>query len=178
MQVGSALPSRLRLAQPSASRLPGLMDFLLDTRMDDTAQRRLYFIQALVLGIPTLAAGGTLAVLAVMVFFSRNRYMGGLESLALLSWGLSGVLGLLAWVWLSIVYLRCGRAGLRRTGPLGWCGIAAGSVGALVVLVIVVRLALEDGWEPLRYLVAGPLLLIPSAQLAWLRWGRGPATAA
>ena len=79
--------------------------------MDDTTQRRLYFIQALVLGIPAVAAGGTLAVIAVMVFFSRNNYVGGLQSVTLLAWGLSGIVGLLAWAWLSIVYLRGGRDG-------------------------------------------------------------------
>lgn len=145
----------------------------LDTFMDDITQRRLYFIQALVLGIPAVAAGGTLAVIAVMVFFSRNNYVSGLQSVTLLAWGLSGIVGLLAWAWLSIVYLRGGRDGLRRTGPLGWIGMAAGSLGALVVVVFVARLVLQGGWAPLGYLAAGPLLLIPSAQLVWLRWACG-----
>ncbi|WP_313347815.1 hypothetical protein [Stenotrophomonas sp.] len=142
--------------------------------MDDIAQRRLYAAQAVLLGLPTLVAGGTLSVLAVLVFFSRNNYMGGIEGMALLAWGLSGIVGLLGWLWLSSVYLRRGRDGLRQSGPLGWICIALGTVGALVVMGLVVRLVGEGGWKDLGYLVAGPLLLVPSAQLVWMRWSRPP----
>ncbi|TGY35924.1 hypothetical protein [Stenotrophomonas maltophilia] len=138
--------------------------------MNDIAQRRTYAVVALLLGLPTLAVGGTLSVLAFIVFFSRNSYMGTLESLALLAWGLSGILGLLGWLWLSGVYLRHGREGLRRSSPLGWIGIACGVIGALSVLVVVMRLLPQGGWEVLGYLTAGPPLLVPSAQLAWMRW--------
>ncbi|WP_422505198.1 hypothetical protein [Stenotrophomonas sp. GZD-301] len=142
--------------------------------MNDLAQRRTYAVLALLLGLPTLAVGGTLSVLAVIVYFSRNSYMGTTESLTLLALGLSGILGLLGWLWLSGVYLRHGRAGLRRSSPLGWIGIACGVIGALIVLVLVMRLVLQDGWALLGYLIAGPPLLIPSAQLAWMRWSGAP----
>lgn len=137
--------------------------------MRDTRQRHLYIAQALLLGIPTLAAGGTLAVVAVYVFFANNRYMGTVEGLVLLGWGLSGLSGLLGWLWLSAVYLRQGRAGLRRAGPLGWIGIALGAIGALAVMGLIGRLWWDGDWQAVIYLVAGPLLLVPSAQLVWMR---------
>lgn len=138
--------------------------------VNDRWHRRRYFVLALVLGLPTLAAGGTLAVMAVTVFFSRNRYLGSSESLLLLVWGLAGILGLLGWLWLSGVYLRQGRAGLRRTGPIAWVAIALGALAALgVVGFIVFALAHGSPWQVLGYLILGPPLLLPSAHLAWLR---------
>lgn len=140
--------------------------------------RRRYLVQMLVLGLPTLAAGGTLAVLAVMLFFSRNRYIGDSESLLLLGWGLSGIVGLLGWLWLSGVYLRHGRAGLQRSGPTAWVGVAFGVLAALGVLgYIVYALASGSPWQVLGYLILGPPLLVPSAQLAWLRARPAPDVA-
>ncbi|MGN7837859.1 hypothetical protein [Stenotrophomonas sp. 22385] len=138
--------------------------------MHETLQRRLYIAQALLLGVPALVAGGGVAGLALYVFFDRHGYMANREGLFLLTWALAGVCGLLGWAWLSVVYLRSGRAALRSTGMLPWVGLGLGVVAALGVVALVAYNSLSgSSWRVLGYLVVGPPLLVSSAHLLWLR---------
>jgi hypothetical protein len=138
--------------------------------MHETLQRRLYIAQALLLGVPALVAGGGVAGLALYVFFDRHGYMANREGLFLLTWALAGVCGLLGWAWLSVVYLRRGRAALRSTGMLPWVGLGLGVVAALGVVALVAYNSLSgSSWRVLGYLVVGPPLLVSSAHLLWLR---------
>lgn len=137
--------------------------------VDDVRHQRLYLAQALGLGVPAVLAGGGLAILAIWAFFTRRTYMGASEGPLLLIWSVAGLCGLLAWLWLSGVYLRRGRNGLRHAGALAWAGLGLGMLGALGVAGFI-AFALVNGspWQVLGYLVFGPLLLLPSAHLAWL----------
>lgn len=137
--------------------------------VDDVRHQRLYLAQALGLGVPAVLAGGGLAILAIWAFFTRRTYMGAGEGPLLLIWSVAGLCGLLAWLWLSGVYLRRGRNGLRHAGALAWAGLGLGMLGALGVAGFI-AFALVNGspWQVLGYLVFGPLLLLPSAHLVWL----------
>ena len=139
----------------------------------DVRHQRLYLAQALVLGVPAVLAGGGLAILAIWAFFTRRTYMGASEGPLLLIWSVAGLCGLLAWLWLSGVYLRRGRNGLRHAGALAWAGLGLGMLGALGVAGFI-AFALVNGspWQVLGYLVFGPLLLLPSAHLVWLARGQ------
>ncbi|WP_256775392.1 MULTISPECIES: hypothetical protein [unclassified Stenotrophomonas] len=141
--------------------------------VDDVRHQRLYLAQALVLGVPAVLAGGGLAILAIWAFFTRRTYMGASEGPLLLIWSVAGLCGLLAWLWLSGVYLRRGRSGLRHAGALAWAGLGLGMLGALGVAGFI-AFALVNGspWQVLGYLVFGPLLLFPSAHLVWLARGQ------
>ncbi len=141
--------------------------------VDDVRHQRLYLAQALVLGVPAVLAGGGLAILAIWAFFTRRTYMGASEGPLLLIWSVAGLCGLLAWLWLSGVYLRRGRNGLRHAGALAWAGLGLGMLGALGVAGFI-AFALVNGspWQVLGYLVFGPLLLLPSAHLVWLARGQ------
>lgn len=141
--------------------------------VDDVRQQRLYLAQALVLGVPAVLAGGGLAILAIWAFFTRRTYMGASEGPLLLIWSVAGLCGLLAWLWLSGVYLRRGRNGLRHAGALAWAGLGLGMLGAFGVAGFI-AFALVNGspWQVLGYLVFGPLLLLPSAHLVWLARGQ------
>ncbi len=139
----------------------------------EIGHHRLYLAQALLLGVPALLAGGGLAIMAAWTFFTRRSDMGANEGLLLLVWSLAGLCGLLGWLWLSGLYLRGGRAGLRQAGALAWTGLGLGMLGALGVAAFI-AFALVNGspWQVLGYLVFGPLLLVPSAHLLWLRLGQ------
>lgn len=141
--------------------------------VDEVRHQRFYLAQALVLGVPAVLAGGGLAIMAIWAFFTRRSYMGAGEGPLLLIWSVAGLCGLLAWLWLSGVYLRRGRNGLRHAGALAWAGLAMGMLGALGVAGFVAfALAHGSPWQVLGYLVFGPLLLVPSAHLLWLTRGQ------
>lgn len=87
--------------------------------MDEGLHKRMVAVGGLVLGLPALAAGGTVAVLGLMVAMD-GKYLSGNEPTLLLLWSLGGIIGLLSWLWLSGVFLRRGRDGLRQSSPASW----------------------------------------------------------
>lgn len=140
--------------------------------MDELLHKRVVAVAGLVLGLPTLAAGGTVAVLGLMVAL-EGTYLSGDEPTVLLLWSLGGILGLLSWLWLSIVFLWRGREGLRQSPRVVWVGLLLGVFAACGVIVAVARLLWTHGeWQMLAYLGLGPPLLLLAGHLAWLRWGR------
>ncbi|WP_251282042.1 hypothetical protein, partial [Enterobacter hormaechei] len=67
--------------------------------MDEQQHKRWMGIAGLLVGLPTAAAGGTGAVLGLMVVLD-GKYLTGDEHSLLLLWSSAGVLGLLSWMWL------------------------------------------------------------------------------
>nr|KAJ9632682.1 hypothetical protein H2204_007769 [Knufia peltigerae] len=132
--------------------------------------KRLYIAQCLLLGLPALVAGGGVAGFGIYTFLIRHGLMRGDEGAVLFLWASAGVAGLLAWLWLSIRYLRRGRDGLRHTARIPWIGLALGAMAALAVIgVVLFSLFAGSPWQVLGYLVLGVPLLLPSAHLVWLR---------
>ncbi|QBR43112.1 hypothetical protein [Stenotrophomonas indicatrix] len=144
--------------------------------MDERLHKRLYIAQCLLLGLPALVAGGVVAGFGIYTFLTRHGLMRGDEGAVLLLWALAGVIGLLAWLWLSIRYLRRGRDGLRRTARIPWIGLALGAMAALAVIgVVLFSLFAGSPWQVLGYLVLGVPLLVPAAHMVWLRRAPGLA---
>jgi hypothetical protein len=82
-------------------------------RMDERLHKRWMAIAGLLVGLPTVAAGGTGAVLGLMVVWD-GKYLTGDEHTWLLLWSSAGIIGLLSWLWLSGLFLWRGVAGLRH----------------------------------------------------------------
>lgn len=144
--------------------------------MDERLHKRLYIAQSLLLGLPALVAGGGVAGFGIYTFLIRHGLMRGDEGAVLFLWASAGVAGLLAWLWLSIRYLRQGREGLRRSPALPWIGLVLGAIAALAVVgVVFFSLFAGSPWQVLGYLVLGVPLLVPAAHLVWLRRAPGLA---
>ncbi len=144
--------------------------------MDERLHKRLYIAQCLLLGLPALVAGGGVAGFGIYTFLIRHGLMRGDEGAVLFLWASAGVIGLLAWLWLSIRYLRQGRDGLRRSPALPWIGLVLGAIAALAVVgVVLFSLSAGSPWQVLGYLVLGVPLLVPAAHLVWLRRAPGLA---
>nr|WP_258009403.1 hypothetical protein [Stenotrophomonas maltophilia] len=93
--------------------------------MDDRLHKRGMAIAGLLVGLPTVAAGGTGAVLGLMVVWD-GKYLTGDEHTLLLLWSSAGIIGLLSWLWLSGLFLGRGLVGLRDSPVVAWVGLALG----------------------------------------------------
>ncbi|WP_286071983.1 hypothetical protein [Stenotrophomonas sp. 57] len=142
--------------------------------MDESGHKRMVAVGGLLLGLPALAAAGTVAVLGLMVAVD-GKYLPGNELTVLLLWSSGGIIGLLSWLWLSGVFLRRGRAGLQQSSLAAWVGLGVGVLAALAVVAVTLHLVFKQGeFAPLAYLGLGPPFLLPAAHLAWLRWRQTP----
>ncbi len=93
--------------------------------MDERLHKRWMAIAGLLAGLPTVAAGGTGAVLGLMVVWD-GKYLTGDEHTLLLLWSTAGIIGLLSWLWLSGLFLGRGLVGLRDSPVVAWVGLALG----------------------------------------------------
>ncbi|PTA73161.1 MULTISPECIES: hypothetical protein [unclassified Stenotrophomonas] len=145
--------------------------------MDESGHKRMVAVGGLLLGLPALAVAGTVAALGLMAA-GDGKYLSGNEPTVLLLWSSGGVIGLLSWLWLSGVFLRRGRPGLRQSSLAAWVGLGLGALAALAVVAFTLHLVFKQGqWALLAYLGVGPPFLLPAAHLAWLRWGQDAAAA-
>ncbi|HDS1145690.1 MULTISPECIES: hypothetical protein [Stenotrophomonas] len=135
--------------------------------MDERRLKYLYTALAVVFGLPSLAMGGMVAAMFLLLglqSFGRNSD----PNLVLLSWGLAGVAGCPAWLWLSAGYLLQGRAGLQvRT--MWWWLLLMGGLAALPVLGLAAWAGFQEGHTALELLLLGPSMLVPAAMLVWLK---------
>lgn len=135
--------------------------------MDERYLKYLYAVLAVLFGLPSLVMGGTSAVLFLVLglhSFGGNRP----PDLVPLLWGLAGVAGCLAWLWLSAGYLLQGRAGLR-VHAVWWWLLLAGGLAALPVLWMTAWFGFQEGGAALEVLLLGPSMLVPAAMLVWLK---------
>ena len=91
--------------------------------MDERLHKRAMAIAGLLVGLPTVAAGGTGAMLGLMAVWD-GKYLTGDEYTLLLLWSSAGIIGLLSWLWLSGLFLWRGVAGLRQSPVVAWVGLA------------------------------------------------------
>lgn len=146
--------------------------------MDDRLHARAYLLQCLILGMPAGVAGGGMALLVGWQFVVRQDMVRGPEGAVMFLWAAAGMVGLVAWLWLSVRYVSAGRASLLRSQPPLWWCMALGCLAALGVLALVLySLSVGSPWQVLGYALLGPPILLPAAHLAWLRFGprRQPA---
>lgn len=144
--------------------------------MEERHHKRWMAIAGLLVGLPTVAAGGTGAVLGLMVVLD-GKYLSGDEHTLLLLWSSAGIIGLLSWLWLSGLFLWRGLAGLRRSPIVAWGGLALGVLAALGVVAATLHFTFRRGEiSTLGFLGFGPPLLVMAGHLAWLRWARAAST--
>ncbi|MDR6993327.1 hypothetical protein [Luteimonas sp. 3794] len=138
----------------------------------DHRQRIVYAVHALILGMPVLWIGGGVALVGVYM-----SMLGAPAWIFMLS--LMGLAGLIAWLRLSIGFLRSGRLGLLRISRGWWWGIGSGIAATLWMF----GSAWYDGGpafggsdgtrvvgRSLLMLALGPALLPSVAHLTWLFW--------
>ncbi|WP_142807234.1 hypothetical protein [Stenotrophomonas maltophilia] len=139
--------------------------------MDEQQHKRWMGIAGLLVGLPTAAAGGTVAVLG-LIYLVDGKYLAGNESTVIALWSLAGLLGLLSWMWLTGLFLWRGRDGLRQSPLVAWIGLLLGTLAALGVVAATLYFTFKHGEiTTLGFLGLGPPLLVMAGHLAWLRWG-------
>lgn len=140
--------------------------------MDERHHKRWMAIAGLLVGLPTAAAGGTVAVLG-LVFVKDGKYLSGNEPTVIALWSLAGLLGLLSWMWLTGLFLWRGRDGLRHSPVVAWVGLMLGTLAALGVVAATLYFTFKQGEiSTLGFLGLGPPLLVMAGHLVWLRWGQ------
>lgn len=135
--------------------------------MDERRLKYLYAALAVVFGLPSLVMGGAVAAMFLVAglhSFGGNRA----PNIALLLWGLAGIAGCLAWLWLSAGYLLQGRTGLQVRAVWWWL-LLAGGLAALPVIWMAAWFGFQQGGAALEVLLLGPSMLVPAAMLVWLR---------
>ncbi|QDH70978.1 hypothetical protein [Marilutibacter alkalisoli] len=137
---------------------------------EDTRQRLLYAALALLAGLPGLLFGGAVALLGVYAGLVEPGRGTLPVRIVLSGWGLAGLAGALAWLWLSAAFLMQGKSGLRGTASVWWWLLLAGVLTTLPVVALASWLALTQDGEALSLLLLGPPLLLPTA-LLW-HWRR------
>ncbi|MBA0446655.1 hypothetical protein [Stenotrophomonas maltophilia] len=136
--------------------------------MDERRFRYLYAALAALFGLPSLVMGGAAATLLVLMGVGQFGH-GTLASVTVMPvWGLAGIAGCLAWLWLSVGFLMQGRAGLR-VRPVWWWMLLAGGLAALPPLGLALWLSVTVHAEGITLLLLGPSMLVPAAMLVWLK---------
>lgn len=132
--------------------------------------RSAHLVAALVLGVPTALAGGYVAVIGLAFGFSALAdARGSGPGVVLALWGLSGVVGIIAWVRLTLAYAHGDHVGLARCDHLWWTGLTAGIAAASVMLSTLLVNA-KGGWVEFPLLFLGPLLIPLALHLTWMRF--------
>ncbi|MFV1847212.1 hypothetical protein ACNJRW_13565 [Stenotrophomonas maltophilia] len=136
--------------------------------MDERRLKYLYAALAVVFGLPSLVMGGAAATMLLLMGLGQFGH-GTLASVTVMPlWGLAGIAGCLAWLWLSAGYLLQGRAGLQVRAVWWWL-LLAGGLAALPVIWLAAWIGWQEVGSALEVLMLGPSLLVPAAMLVWLK---------
>lgn len=136
--------------------------------MDERHLKYLYAALAVLFGLPSLAMGGAAATLLLLMGLGQFGH-GTLASVTVMPlWGLAGIAGCLAWLWLSAGFLMQGRAGLH-VHRLWWWMLLAGGLAALPPLGLALWWGAIVHAEGIGLLLLGPSMLVPAAMLAWIK---------
>jgi len=136
--------------------------------VDERRARYLYAVLAVVFGLPSLVAGGAAATMLLLTGLGQFGH-GTLAAVTLMPlWGLAGIAGCLAWLWLSAGYLLQGRGGLQ-VHRLWWWMLLAGSLAAVPLLGLALWWSITVHAEGIALLLLGPSMLIPAAGLVWIK---------
>jgi len=151
---------------------------------NERTHKRWYLLECLLLGLPALIVSGLLIGLVLVIAVTEPGFERDNRSLIALAWSMTGLVGVIAWVWLSWRYLRWGRSALQETPAFPWLMLMSGVVAAPPVLAVSIMVLLAEAhglmggsafrlphWQTLCLPLAGPPLLLPAAHLAWLRRG-------
>lgn len=136
--------------------------------MDERRLKYLYATLAVLFGLPSLAMGGAAATMLLLMGLGQFGH-GTLASVTVMPlWGLAGIAGCLAWLWLSAGFLMQGRAGLH-VRSVWWWMLLAGGLAALPALALALWWSATVHAEGITLLLLGPSMLVPAAMLVWIR---------
>ncbi|EMR4109564.1 TPA: hypothetical protein QEL30_001918 [Stenotrophomonas maltophilia] len=136
--------------------------------MDERRLKYLYAVLAVIFGLPSLVAGGAAATMLLLTGLGQFGH-GTLAAVTLMPlWGLAGIAGCLAWLWLSAGYLLQGRAGLQ-VPRLWWWMLLAGGLAAVPLLGLALWWGITVHAEGIALLLLGPSMLVPAAMLVWIK---------
>ncbi|HHA2858244.1 TPA: hypothetical protein ACOFDH_000628 [Stenotrophomonas maltophilia] len=136
--------------------------------MDERRARYLYAALAVLFGLPSLVMGGAAATMLLLMGLGQFGH-GTLASVTVMPlWGLAGIAGCLAWLWLSAGFLMQGRAGLQ-VRPVWWWMLLAGGLAALPPLGLALWWGATVHAEGITLLLLGPSMLVPAAMLLWIK---------
>jgi len=137
-------------------------------RMDERHLKYLYTALAVLFGLPSLVMGGAAATMLLLMGLGQFGH-GTLASVTVMPlWGLAGIAGCLAWLWLSAGFLLQGRAGLH-VHRLWWWMLLAGGLAALPPLGLALWWGIAVHAEGIGVLLLGPSMLVPAAMLVWIK---------
>jgi hypothetical protein len=112
--------------------------------------------------------GGAAATMLLLMGLGQFGH-GTLASVTVMPlWGLAGIAGCLAWLWLSAGFLMQGRAGLH-VHRLWWWMLLAGGLAALPPLGLALWWGVTVHAEGITLLLLGPSMLVPAAMLVWIK---------
>nr|WP_258015601.1 hypothetical protein [Stenotrophomonas maltophilia] len=118
--------------------------------------------------MPSLVMGGAAATMLLLMGLGQFGH-GTLASVTVMPlWGLAGIAGCLAWLWLSAGFLLQGRAGLQ-VRPVWWWMLLAGGLAALPPLGLALWWGIAVNAEGIGVLLLGPSMLVPAAMLLWIK---------
>ncbi|PJL57447.1 hypothetical protein [Stenotrophomonas maltophilia] len=136
--------------------------------MDERRARYLYTALAVLFGLPSLVMGGAAATMLLLMGVGQFGH-GTLASVTVMPlWGLAGIAGCVAWLWLSAGFLMQGRAGLQ-VRPVWWWMLLAGGFAALPPLGLALWWGATVHAEGITLLLLGPSMLVPAAMLVWIK---------
>ena len=136
--------------------------------MDERRLKYLYTALAVLSGLPSLVVGGAAATMLLLTGLGQFGH-GTLASVTVMPlWGLAGIAGCLAWLWLSAGYLLQGRAGLQ-VHRLWWWMLLAGGLAAVPPLGLALWWSITVHAEGIALLLLGPSMLVPAAMLVWIK---------
>ncbi|ENE1252272.1 hypothetical protein ABM187_002462 [Stenotrophomonas maltophilia] len=140
--------------------------------MDERHLKYLYAVLAVLFGLPSLFAGGVGACIALVMgaIGLVSLDAGELWFAAVMCvWGTAALAGLVAWVALSVIWLRDGLQGLRVASPRWWWLLGLGVLAGLPLLGLAMYTFSGLGPALVSGLFAGPSLLVPTGMLMLLR---------
>ncbi len=136
--------------------------------MDERRLKYLYATLAVLFGLPSLVAGGVAALMLLLTGLGQFGH-GTLAAVTVMPlWGLAGIAGCLAWLWLSAGYLLQGGAGLQ-VHRLWWWMLLAGGLAAVPPLGLALWWSSTVHAEGIALLLLGPSMLVPAAMLVWIK---------
>ena len=120
--------------------------------MDERHLKYLYAVLAVLFGLPSLFAGGVGACIALVMgaIGLVSLDAGELWFAAVMCvWGTAALAGLVAWVALSVIWLRDGLQGLRVASPRWWWLLGLGVLCVLVFFSVFIGFMARFRWGTL-----------------------------
>ncbi len=138
-------------------------------RMDERLHKRGMAIAGLLVGLPTVAAGGTGAVLGLMAVWDGKYLTGDEYAVAAVVVGRHHRPAVVAVAERAVPVARC-----CRPSPITGHGLGRpGGLAASGLVVATLYSTISNGKiSTLAFLGFGPPLLVMAGHLAWLRWAR------